>query len=188
MERGRFYQQFGERNDQPERELVPSSLDSIEADLHAMLERQRAYSEIKGWYFTPSKYMYGQLLQRSVDLFQSEVPEGVIVETVELLAGKMALAVGILAYPQWRSKDQMELREGLQELGFIRYCEEAEQDINQWYDEDYHHDHYVRLPEQGRQLLKHIANVTGIPYNPKQDTFFFSTVLKQPEPNGTEGS
>ncbi len=181
------FQQFeGNGNDVPSQQDIvprPNPLDAIETDLHTMLDRQRGYAESKGFYFNPSQYLYGQLLRRSGDLFQSEVPEGVTVEAAKQLAGKMALAIGILAYPQWRLEAQMSFREGLQELGFIRYCEEAEQDIERWYDETYHpHDHYVRLPEQGRQLLKRITNVTGIPYDPQQDTFFFSTVLNQPKP------
>jgi hypothetical protein len=69
----------------------------------------------------------------------------------------------------------------------IILCEEEwqrqKQGIYRDFDEgEWEHAHYIKLPEVGRQLLKRITNVVGIPYDPPQDTFFFSTVLNRPEP------
>ncbi len=174
----------GERWGQQGR-LLPSSIDSIEIGLNELLERQRSYAAGKGLYFNSSHYIYGQLLRRSSDLYAAIVPGGNVEEAKEL-AGKMALAVGILAYPKWRPQDQIRFRRTLHTDRYIQYCE-AEQ--LQWkhdgfinWDRGEKHDHYIKLPEVGRQLLKRITNVVGIPYDPQQETFFFSTVLDQPEP------
>lgn len=175
----------GGSGQQLNRGVIPSSLDPFEARLHGLLEQQRAYSESKGWYFHPSEYLFSYLL-RERGIFQGEVPKGVDVEEAHALGQKMALALGILAYPEWRPQDQSDFREILQTDGFIQYCEEAQlqgkrEAFIDW-DREWEHDHYIKLPEAGRQLLKRITNVVGVPYDPQQDTFFFSTVLNQPEP------
>jgi len=173
---------------QPGNELVSRSFDAeaIETQLHDMLERQKAIAASKGEYFNPSEFMYSFLQQRSAWLFKWEIPDGVEIEEAEAQGHKMALALGILAYPQWRPENQLDFRDTLHTDGFIQYCEEAQLMWQQrgfidWERED-PHDHYIKLPETGRQLLKCITHVVGIQYNPQQDTFYFSTVLNQPEP------
>ncbi len=166
------------------RGLISSPFDIYETAINEMVERGRSYTASRGEYFNPSAYVYGKLLRRSVDLFQ--VPAGATIEEARQLAGKIALALGILAYPKWRSQDQKSFRQSLHTAGKIAYCEEAEaqwkQEGNIDWEKEEGHAHYIKLPEVGRELLKRIANVVEVPYNSQQDTFYYSTVLDQPEP------
>jgi hypothetical protein len=189
-------EQFAERNEteRPVSELVSHSFDAetIETQLYEMLDQQSATAASKGEYFNPSRFIYGYLRRGTTFLSRDEVPEGVSVEAAQTLSGKMAFALGILAYQQWRAEDQMKFRGNLQTVGYIAdYCEEAQLQWKQeayidW-DREWEHDHYIKLPEIGRQLLKCVTNVVGVPYNPQQDTFYFSTVLDQPEPEKQDG-
>jgi hypothetical protein len=169
----------------------------FEARIHEFLEQDWSSERLR--IVSPSYRMFQYLMHSyktdlkgfdTGDLIKPNIPESASPEVIERmgnLVGQMAIALGILAYPQWEAKLQRKFRNNLPTAGYTFFCEEFQQQYWQKdkpidYEREEGHDHFVKLPEAGRQLLKHICNVVGIPYDTQQDTFYFHAVLNKSEP------
>ena len=155
MERGRFYQQFGETSGS--RESRNTVIPPLAANIVRLMEqaqegvRRRGFTE-----FYPQFWMYDKILEVSVEM-------GIRNAEVRNAIADVSTAYGIAAYPQFtpRQKDQFRtnLRQDIQTLNIGS----------------------VALNGQQRELLQHLTTATNTPINPDQAEYDYNTVLAQPE-------
>src|SRR5205823_3507970 len=107
----------------------------------------------------PTQFMYSSLLDTQSKLLYAYFPT----ETQQYVE-EIALVVAMQGYGTLDPEQQMHIRSHIRERATV-----------------WETDH-IKLSEEGKQLIQMISNVTGVPYNPMQDTFYFSTVLNRPEP------
>ncbi len=155
MERGRFYQQFGERsgNSESRNTVIPPLSTNIVRLMEQAREgvRRRGFTE-----FYPQFWMYDKILEVSVEMGDRNAE-------VRNAIADVSTAYGIAAYPQFTPRQKDQLRKNL------------------WQDVRTLNIGSITLNEQQRELLQHIATATNTPIDPDQTEYDYSTVLTQPE-------
>jgi hypothetical protein len=155
MERGRFYQQFGERSGSGEARntVIPP----LAANIVRLMEQAREGVRRRGFTeFYPQFWMYDKILEVSVEMGDRNAE-------VRNAIADVSTAYGIAAYPQFTPRQKDQLRTNLR------------QDIRRL------HIGSVTLNEQQRELLQHIATATSTPIDPDQTEYEYTTILAQLE-------
>jgi hypothetical protein len=155
MERGRFYQQFGERSGSGESRntVIPP----LAANIVRLMEQAREGVRRRGFTeFYPQFWMYDKILEVSVEMGNRNAE-------VRNAIADVSTAYGIAAYPQFTPRQKDQLR------------------TNLWRHIRTLHVESVTLNGQQRELLYHIATATNTPIDPDQTAYEYNTVLTQPE-------
>jgi hypothetical protein len=189
VERGRFYQQFGEPSESGQQENAV--INPIAANLVRLMEQARQARERRGFTeFYPPFWMYDRIglvvaeyspswrrRVQSEEFQRFAQKEGINIDDINLRSeisdegleerqqffSSIQLAYGIVAYPQFTPCQKNVFREELRET--IRISNTGN----------------VNLNEPQRELLTQIAIATKTAIDPDQGMYDFDTVLKQPE-------
>jgi hypothetical protein len=155
MERGRFYQQNGERSGSGEARntVIPP----LAANIVRLMEQAREGVRRRGFTeFYPHFWMYDKILEVSVEMGERH-------GEVRNAIADVSTAYGIAAYRQFTPRQKDQLRTNLRR------------------DRQTLHIGSVTLNEQQRDLLQYVATATNTPIDPDQSEYDYSTVLAQPE-------
>jgi glyoxylate utilization-related uncharacterized protein len=154
----------GSRREESGKQLIPISI--TEASLRAAMEEERRFTESRGFVFYPTLFMWRELNMTKTDLKLALFPD-----EVNRYLDEVKIAVVSLGYATLEPDQQRHFRRYLRQRAEV-----------------WETDH-IQLSDEGKQLVRTITNVTGVPYNPLQSTFYFSTILNQPDPpQRTEGN
>ncbi|SRR6266487_688828 len=155
MERGRFYQQCGERSGSGE--ARSTVIPPLAANMVRLMEQAREGVRRRGFTeFYPQFWMYDKILEVSVEMGKRNAE-------VRNAIADVSTAYGIAAYPQFTPRQKDQLRTNLR------------RDIRTL------HMGSVTLNKQQRELLQHVATATNTPIDPDQAAYDYHTVLTQPE-------